>query len=250
MTLARFCLAALLLLPLSGCGDDEPPPVTNFAQLEYGYLTKLRLNVGSVDVINQAAPLSDADIAAQSPTPPAQALAQMAHDRLFPAGLTGRATFVIDQASIVREPNGTLDGQLGVHLEITTAGGTRAGYAEARVSRQHTPGSEEEDLRSVLYDMTKQMMADMNVELEYQIKRSLSDWLVTGSAVPAAVTASPLQPAQPLPPPAPGGPIPGVTTAPPPVPSGELPSPGDAQPPPPQLSPPPGYLQLPPGTPP
>jgi hypothetical protein len=240
MRLARVWLVGVLLLPLAvaGCGGDEPPP-QNFPPLHYEYLRQLRLNVGSVEVQDHSAPMGDDDIAGQAPVPPAQALAQMAHDRLFAAGLTGQAVFVIDQASIVRGPGGTLDGQMAVHLDVVTSEGARAGYAEARVARQHVPGSEEEDVRTVLYDMTKQMMADMNVELEYQIRHSMADWLVAGSVVPAPVTAAPLE--SPVPP-SPAGPdtsIPGVSIVPPP-----------AEPAPQQMSPPPGFLQLPPGVPP
>ncbi|MEJ0045022.1 MAG: hypothetical protein WDN04_01880 [Rhodospirillales bacterium] len=202
----------LMPLALAGCGGDEPPPEI-FQPLHYEYLTRLRLNVGSVEVQDHSASLGDDDVSGQAPTPPSIALSQMAHDRLFAAGLTGQAIFVIDQASIVRGPSGVLDGQMAVHLEVTTTGGTRAGYAEARVSRQHIPGSEEENLRSVLYDMTKQMMSDMNVELEFQIRHSMSDWLVAGNDVPSRVTVAPLQ----APTPPPGSPdmsIPGVVMAP------------------------------------
>ena len=246
MGLARLWLVGVLVLPLAigGCGGDEPPPAS-FAPLHYEYLRQLRLNVGSIDVQDHSTPAGDGDVSSQAPTPPAQALVQMAHDRLFPAGLTGQAVFVIDQASIVRGSDGALNGQLAVHLDVLTADGARAGYAEARVARQHVPGSEEEELRSVLYDMTKQMMSDMNVELEFQIRRSMSNWLVSGNVVPAPVTAAPLQ--APAPPPNSEPAIPGVDLSPAPGPS---PEPAPDQVPPQQMSPPPGFLQLPPGAPP
>jgi hypothetical protein len=244
MRLTRLWLVGFLVLPLAiaGCGGDEPPPTENFAPLHYEYLRKLRLNVGTIDVQDHTTPAGDGDVSNQAPTPPAQALAQMAHDRLFPAGLSGQGVFTIDQASIVRGPDGTLNGQMAVHLDVLAPGGTRAGYAEARVARQHVPGSEEENLRNVLYDMTKQMMADINVELEYQIRRSMSAWLVAGSDVPAPVSSAPLE--TPAPPPTPDSSIPGVDLSPAPAP------PPPDEPAPQQLSPPPGYLQLPPGTPP
>jgi hypothetical protein len=40
-------------------------------------------------------------------------------------------------------------------------------------------------LRSALYDMTKQMLDDMNVELEFQIRRSLRDNLQSTTTAPA-----------------------------------------------------------------
>jgi hypothetical protein len=241
---------ALLAGALAGCGDDAPPVTENFTPLHYDYLPKLRLNVGTIDVQDHSAPVGPQDIASTSPAVPAQALQQMAHDRLFAAGVAGQADFVVDQASIVREPNGTLDGHLAVHLDIIAANGTRAGFAEAGVSRQHIPGSEPENGSVELYDLTKHMMDDMNVELEFQLKRTLGAYLVAAGDVPAPVVAQPL--------PVPGAPpaVPAPPALPPATPGEAAPPPADgyqdpeAPPPPPQMSPPPGFLQLPPGTPP
>ena len=173
---------------------------------------------------------------------------QIAHDRLFAAGLLGSATFTIDQASIVRGAEGGLYGQMAVHLEVLTAGGARAAYAEARVSQQHLPGSDDEDLPTTLYDMTRKMADSMNVELEYQMKRSMGDFLVPLGVTPPAVTAAPLITGapglSPVPPPAnplPASPVQMVPAVPPPpAPNPDMP---DATPP--QMSPPPGYLQPP-----
>jgi hypothetical protein len=229
-------LALLCVLALAGCGGDEPPPSETYAPLHYEYLKQLRLNVGAVDVDDRSTQLGPTDITSQDPVAPGQVLAQMARDRLFAAGTAGRAVFTIDSATITQAENGTLDGVLAAHLEVLTDGGTRAAYAEARVSRQHVPGSAPENLRNNLYDMTRQMMDDMNVELEFQVRRSLRDWLVTNTAVPAPVVAIPLSPATPAapaPPPATGD------SAVPPPPSDDTSTPQ-------QMSPPPSYLQPPP----
>jgi hypothetical protein len=226
-------LGLVCLLALAGCGGDEPPPAETYMPLHYEYLKQLRLNVGTVDVEDRSIQLGPADITSQDPVQPAQVLAQMGRDRLFAAGTTGRAVFTIDNASISQAENGTLDGVMAAHLEVLTDSGARAAYAEARVSRQHVPGSAPENLRNNLYDMTRQMMDDMNVELEFQVRKSLRDWLVTNTAVPAPVVATPLSPAAPAPTPVP---TPADTIAPPP--SDDAPAPQ-------QMSPPPHYLQPP-----
>jgi hypothetical protein len=238
----RACRALWLALALAGCGGDEPPVPQVFAPLHYDYLPKIRLNVASIDVQDHAPPAQPPDLAATSPVPPTQALEQMAHDRLFADGVSGSASFVIDQASILQEPNGTLDGRLAVHLEIKSGTGASAGYAEAEVSRQHIPGSDPEDLRSELYTITRRMMDDMNVEFEFQVRRTLGRWLVSTTAVPAPVVAQPL----PAPGPSPA-PLPAAT---PPVSPPDAPAPNGYQdplapPPPPQMSPPPSFLHLP-----
>ena len=258
---ANILLACCFVLPLAlaGCGDDAPVTQQTFAPLDYGYLSKLRLNVGTIDVQDHSTPLGGSDLSALAPTPPAQALSQMARERLFAAGTSGTAVFVIDQASIVRGPSGALDGELAVHLDTMSDGGRRTGHAEARVARQHVPGSDGEDQRAALYALTRQMMDDMNVELEFQVRRSLKDWLVTAGAVPTAVEAQPL-PGSPLPPssgaasssatfdaPAPQAPVPPPLSAPSALPSATPPIVSDDAPPAQVMSPPPGYLQAPPG---
>jgi hypothetical protein len=245
MTLKQALAVLAILSPLAGCGEEEPvaAPQT-FAPLHYDYLTKLRLNVGSIDVEDHSVPLGANDIASQSPVTLAQAAVQMAHDRLFAAGLIGHADLSVDQASIMRGPNGVLDGLLSLHLAVFDGAGVQTGYAQARVTREYVPGSDPADLRSVLYTMTKQMLDDMNVELEFQIRRSLRSIIATGAPVPAPVTQAPLDapPGTPLPPPSAEPSIPGATLEPPPAPQAEPPPPS-------QMSPPPGFLTLPPGPP-
>jgi len=248
MTHRRTVLSGLVCLAvpalLAGCGGDDVPPPEIFAPLHYDYLPKLRLNVGSIAIEDHAQPMGPEDIASTSPAVPAQALEEMARDRLFAAGFAGTATFVIDQASIVRGPQGVLTGTLAVHLAITVPGGGPAGYAAAQVQRQHVPGSDPENFQNNLYDLTKQMMDAMNVEFEFQLRKSLSSWLVTGEAVPAPVQSQPLA-SEPLPPPPP----PGQPSSPPAQGNSLYQDPlaPAPPPPPPQMSPPPGYLQAPPG---
>ena len=180
-----FARRSVLLLPLlaAACADDVPP--RTFPLPSYGFLTPIRLNVASIEVDDRSAPVSGQSVEAYSPLRPADALKQMATDRLVAGGSGGRAVFVIDDASL-RRADGGIDGLMSVHLDVFAgAGGERAGYAEARVARRRTSADTDEDPRAVLYDFVVQMMADMNVEFEYQVKRSLGEWLQgTAGSVP------------------------------------------------------------------
>ena len=161
-------LALLLPLAAAACGGNEP--MRELPPLRYDYLKPLPLNVATVDVGDAPPP---SPIEAQSPAPAGKALRQMALDRLIAGGTSGRAAFVIDEARVDRVSGG-LQGVLAVHLDVVTTESVRAGFAEARVTRTATvPG----DLRVALYDLTRQMLDDMNVEFEYQVRRSLRDWL-------------------------------------------------------------------------
>lgn len=191
MTLSR---RSALLLPLLGAACAAQPPLRqSFPPLRYGYLSPLRLNVADIEL---APPPPPGPLDALDPVPPAQALLQMARDRLAPGGSLGRAVFVVDQALISRIPDG-LEGALTVHLDVLTSEGSRAGFAEARVSRRAVGIGH--DLRAALYDITRQMMDDMNVEFEYQVRRSLRDWLQepTTAPPPPPVEQLPLSPPSP-----------------------------------------------------
>jgi hypothetical protein len=180
----------VLLLPLlaAACADDTVPQ--SFPLPNYRYLTPIRLNVASIEVDDRSVPIGGNSVEAMSPLRPADALKEMATDRLVAAGSAGRAVFVIDQASLV-QANGGIDGVMAVHLDVYAGGATRAGYAEARVVRRRTSTNTDEDPRAVLYDFTLQMMRDMNVEFEFQVRRSLKDWLQ--QTAPGAPLPPPVQ---------------------------------------------------------
>jgi uncharacterized protein (DUF2336 family) len=89
-----------------------------------------------------------------------------------------------------------MQGVLAVHLDVVTTESVRAGFAEAQVTRTASvPG----DLRQALYDLTRQMLDDMNVEFEFQVRRSLRDWLqdTTTAPPPAPVEQQELPPISP-----------------------------------------------------
>lgn len=172
----------MLLLPLlaAACGSS-PKLLRDYPPLRYDYLTKLRLNVFSIDVDEPVAPAGILD--AEAPVRPAVALRWMARDRLVPGGNSGRAVFVVDEATITQGA-GALNGIMAVHLDVLTTEGTRAGFAEARVSRRRTV-ARGEDIRTALYDLVREMMDDMNVEFEFQVRRGLRDWLQDATTAPA-----------------------------------------------------------------
>ena len=180
---------ASLLLPilLAGCGGREK---RDYAPLRYDYLTPLRLNVSTLQIEQRFVPSGAApDVSQLAPVPPVRALRTMAEDRLQALGSAGVAVFVIQDASLTRRRD-TLSGSLAVELGIFSAPTTRAAYAQARVSRTFT--GDLDDLPSRLYDMTKAMMDQMNVEFEYQVRRSLGAWLMSAATTQAPVRQEPL----------------------------------------------------------
>ena len=180
---------ASLLLPwlVAGCGGSEP---RQYLPLRYNYLTPLRLNVSTLQIEQRFIPSgAPPDVSQFDPAPPVQALRNMAQDRLQALGAADLAVFVIQDASLTRRGD-TINGNFAVQLDIYNTPTTRAGYAQASVSSTYT--GDLDDLQGRLYDMTKTMMDRMNVEFEYQVRRSLGSWLLAAGAVQAPVEQQPL----------------------------------------------------------
>ena len=168
----------LIALSAASCGGEDAPPRV-FSPPNYSYLTPIRLNVASITTEDRSPPHNPNGLDGLSPVRPLDALKEMANDRLVAVGTAGRAVFVIDEAGISRG-NGGIDGLLAVHLDVFAGDAdTRAGFAEARVVRRRTSNDTGENSAGVLYDFVTRMMDDMNVEFEFQVKRSLHDWLQT-----------------------------------------------------------------------
>ena len=205
-SLSRRAVVLSALLAASCATEEATPPATQLvAPLDFSYLLPLPLNVASIEVEQRYFPQGvPPDVSRLDPVQPVVALRTMAEQRLKAEGTTGRAVFVINDASLVRQGD-LITGTMSVELDIFGASGTREGYAQATVVRQLagvTGG-----LSAALYTFTRDMMAQMNVELEYQVRHHLSAWLLPTGAVPSPVQATPLTPgapsAQPLAPPPP-----------------------------------------------
>lgn len=182
----------LLAVAVAGCASGAPVG-ENFVPLRYNYLPVLKLNVASIEIENEWQPGDEPDhLESLAPETPLAALRQMAKDRLAAYGTSGRAVFVIEDAALVRHGS-KLSGRFAVRLDIYSADGTKAGFAEARVAQSApAPSGEGAALRLSLYNLTQSLMKAMNVEFEYQLRRSLGEWLVQSSASPAAIEATPL----------------------------------------------------------
>ena len=182
----------LPLLALASCG--APPPVQTFKPLDYSYLPPILLKVSQVDVVNNYVPTpSQVQMAGMDPAPPADTLLAMLHQRLQPAGQPGTATVTV-QTAYVDSVAGNLTGVMTVDLNLASADGRNTGFTEASVSASQTaPASDNpSDIRAALYALTRQLMTQMNVQLQYQIQKNLPSWVSWTSAGvgPAASSAS------------------------------------------------------------
>lgn len=170
-------LSALPLLALAACGTTPPAPV--FTPLDYSYLPPILLKVAQVNVVNAYVPTSSqVRMAGLDPAPPAETLLAMLKHRLQPAGQPGTATVTVESA-YVDQVGGNLVGQMTVDVNLTSANGLATGFTEASVSATQTvPQSDNvDDTRAALYGLTKRLMTQMNVQLQYQVQKNLPHWI-------------------------------------------------------------------------
>ena len=238
-----------VLAALAGC--SSPPPPQYFPPLSYSYLPPLVLKVANLNVVDAYVPSTDTvALLAQDPAPPADTLLAMLRGRVVASGAPGTGTVTIQNAS-VHQVDGTLTGAMTVDVSVASPDGLSTGYAEATVSASRTAPTSDDGpgaMQAALYGLTKQLMEEMNVQLQYQMQHNLSGWLSwsPSSAAPppgyapaaagGSIQSAPLT--APVPPP-------GAAAVPPAAPLGAYPA---------QAAPPPGYPEpegnlIPPGYP-
>jgi hypothetical protein len=191
MILARRTLLLALPLAASACASGPPaalPPLVT----GYRHLTPIRLNVAEVEVLNPGPATTRVDEPA--PVQPAAEMVRMAEERLVATGTEGQARFVVQTAEFRREqlagqggivglfsgdPGERLTVRLQGRLEILAADGRRAGFVEAEARRQRTlpDGTSDADRRRAAEEVVRQSMDELNVELEFQVRRNLREWL-------------------------------------------------------------------------
>ncbi len=178
----RLAALALLLL-LAACGA----PPQSFPQLDYGYLSRLPLDVGRVEMGPPWAPRGAGQhVEYLAPEPPDAVLERMARTRLIASGGKGYARVTVEDASIVLA-NTDYDGTMALRVAIHDNAGKTLATAEARVAAvRPMTDSGSAAQRSDLYILTKTLMDQINVELEYQVRHKLAKYLMATSATAPA----------------------------------------------------------------
>ncbi|MBE9606554.1 hypothetical protein IAI18_16945 [Acetobacteraceae bacterium H6797] len=206
MPVSRAALTrrAALLLPIAAaaCASDPPPPPPT--QPDYSYLSPLRLNVLDIEIMP---PENSAQVLVSQPAPliPAELMQKMARQRIQAVGSSGKARFIVETATLTRtELSGgsaifgrsapqRLAVMLRCRLEVLGNEGRRVGFAEAEVRRTQTlpDNNSQSDIVRAADSIVRQAMDDLNVEFEFQVRRTLRDWLMEGA--PSAPSTAPIQ---------------------------------------------------------
>ncbi|MDW8398227.1 MAG: hypothetical protein RMK90_06615 [Acetobacteraceae bacterium] len=194
----RALLLSPLLLAACAGGEEDAAPLPPLVE-GYAHLTPLRLDVREIAISPPGiGPARRVDPPA--PVDPLAEMERMARERLLAAGLSGRAEVAIEAASLTRQRIG--DGGLFAaatervacllrcRVEVFPAEGPAAGFASAEVRRTASGPLDGSQSRRAA-EIVRRAMEDMNVELEFQIRRNLRAFLVTGPPGPG-VQAEPL----------------------------------------------------------
>ena len=180
---------------LAAC--QPAPTLTVFPDPTYGHLGQIRLDVGTLDIVEAyRPPFAAPNVEHVFPVPPMVAARAWARDRLAAAGIaaSGRAVFTIREASVVETRLSTTGGVRGaftvdqahrydavltVGLEILGPGGGQRGTVNVTARRSQTaPEDITLDGRDRLwFAMTEALIADMNRELEARIGAVLGPFL-------------------------------------------------------------------------
>jgi hypothetical protein len=194
--MARLSLSGLIVLaalaaPLAGC-DNEPPLRQNFADLRFTTEPPLRLGVAAVEVNDEYRPNFDPPHFEQRlPIPLPHVADNWARDRLQPAGTSGHAVAVITDASVVEinlpketglsatftnQLDTQYEARVGIRVEIRDDRGGAMRMAEGHAERSVTmaEGTTLDERDRMLYQMETDLMADLDRQLETQIRTNFT----------------------------------------------------------------------------
>lgn len=189
---AKLVLAAPLLL--AACATDPAPPAVAPLQADFTFLNRLRLDVAEVLIEDRLPPPRANDRGPRTSPSLPDLLHAVARDRLLAEGTSGRAVALLQAAEIIEtrvqtrgalftaEIDRRLDGRMKLRVDLIDAEGQPAGFTEAEVRRSQTvlDNVDAAGLARMTQAMAKQLVDALNVELEFQARRTLGPALVTG----------------------------------------------------------------------
>jgi len=190
--------AFLLLLTASGgllASCDTPPHREPFPQLTYQHLAPINLDVAQIVILDAyQPPMTDPHVDQDFPTPPATAARQWAKDRLKAVGADGVAKFTIIDGSaidvplprstglsgvITQDQSDRYDVTVTVRLEVENRMGNHRGSITASAKRSETAAEDMtlNEREKLWFEMTDQLMQQLNAELEKQIGTHLKEFV-------------------------------------------------------------------------
>ena len=191
--IAKLFSLGIMISSLASCQVTSPKQV--FPELTFQHLKLLNLNVAKIEITSSYnQPMNNPNVDHLFHTPPAAALKSWAKDRLHAVGTDGYARFTIIEASVTEtgldKKNGIIgiftkdqseryDAILEAKLEIFDNRGRSKGFAKAKATRSVTVSDDSSinQRKQAWFNLTEELIGDINAELEKNIFIYLSRWL-------------------------------------------------------------------------
>lgn len=183
----RYALVAAVLIAAAGCQSASPPrPVQQV--ISYAHAEPIRLNVASLEVVNEyVPPLREPNVEHEFPVRIGATIERWARERLQPVGSGGMARVVIRDASAVEtdlRPTPGLrgafttdqaqryDARAEVVVEIRSDRGLREAFATAAVQRSRSVPENItlNDREQVYFEIVEALVKDLDAELERNMR--------------------------------------------------------------------------------
>lgn len=169
-------LAAFSVLAgLTGCAEE--PSQEHFNTPSYTYLPQLYLKVAQVKVHDKSK--GSSSLVTNTPYPIDSRAITMAEQRLKPRAGAGEANFTVENVEVTKNSrvySATLKIQLQCENPDMNASSTMTAFVKDDVTR--TNGASE---AKTLNDLASKIMDDMNVEIEYQLRNKMPQWLTNAA---------------------------------------------------------------------
>lgn len=193
----RTALAGLSGLILAGC--TAPSPAPRYPELTFTHLPPIRLDAATLEVVDGfKSPFAAPNVEHLMPVSPAAAMRRWAQDRLRPVGNGGRIVFTIVEAGVTetslaptpgvrgvvtKDQSERYDAKLQVRISVDGGDNRRRGDVSADAMRSRTviEGISLNEREKIWFQMTEDLVTDMNGELETAIRAFLQPFLVPAS---------------------------------------------------------------------
>jgi hypothetical protein len=187
-TPAAFC--AVLMLALAACTPSATRP--SFPDLRFTAAPPLRIDASGIEVRDEFRPsFHEPEVDHLFPVPPERAVENWIHDRLQATGTTRRiVVHILDasvretelpkkeglEATLTTQQAEQYDGRIALRVELLDEKGfaMRTVSAEVNRTRSVPEGITPNERDQVWYDMTKQMLADLDGRLESDIRANFT----------------------------------------------------------------------------
>lgn len=187
---ASFFAAAFLL---AGCATEVEKP--GFSQISFAHLQPISLNVARIEVENRyVSPATRPNVEHEFPVSPAAVASNWGRDRLRAVGSSGVARVIVRRASVVevplkrttgvtgaftRDQSERYDAIIDMRVEISDGTGSERASAEstAKLSRSVSENISLNDREKIWFEMTEEMMGDLNTALDNQIRIHMKKWI-------------------------------------------------------------------------